>query len=252
MQMKNQYRGDIGDYGKYGLLRYLRDQGIRIGVNWYLTPGDGKSDGIHTEYLDDRRMRCYDPELFDTLGGIVHKHNKDISLIEESGLLSGLRFYHTMMDFDSFPWRKRATERAHWHQQAMDALNTADLVFADPDNGLPARIRQTMKNAQKYVLPCEIEGYFNRGQQIVYYHHRSRKPEAGWMRDKMQIRAFLPEAKLLGVSFNRWSCRTFIFVLHEAVYERYNRTIESFLNSMWGTYQVGNKSAFVLEEIRVP
>ena len=104
--MKNQYLGDIGDYGKYGLLRYLRDQGIRIGVNWYLTPGDGKSDGIHTEYLDDMRMRCYDPELFDTLGGIVHKQNKDISLIEESGLLSGLRFYHTMMDFDSFPGGK--------------------------------------------------------------------------------------------------------------------------------------------------
>ena len=24
--MKNQYVGDIGDYGKYGLLRFLRDK----------------------------------------------------------------------------------------------------------------------------------------------------------------------------------------------------------------------------------
>ena len=31
--MKNQYVGDIGDYGKYGLLRFLARQGIRIGIN---------------------------------------------------------------------------------------------------------------------------------------------------------------------------------------------------------------------------
>ena len=34
--MKNQYFGDIGDYGKYGLLRWLAGQGLSIAVNWYL------------------------------------------------------------------------------------------------------------------------------------------------------------------------------------------------------------------------
>lgn len=43
--MKNQYVGDIGDYGKYGLMRFLRDAGVSIGINWYLTPDDGR----HTE-----------------------------------------------------------------------------------------------------------------------------------------------------------------------------------------------------------
>ena len=50
--MKDQYVGDIGDYGKYGLLRYLNGCGLKIGVNWYLTPDDGRSDGNHTEYLE--------------------------------------------------------------------------------------------------------------------------------------------------------------------------------------------------------
>ena len=36
--MKSQYIGDIGDYGKYGLLRFLESNGIRLGVNWYMTP----------------------------------------------------------------------------------------------------------------------------------------------------------------------------------------------------------------------
>ena len=38
--MKNQYVGDIGDYGKYGLLRFLSNRGIKIGINWYLTKDD--------------------------------------------------------------------------------------------------------------------------------------------------------------------------------------------------------------------
>lgn len=42
--MKNQYIGDIGDYGKYGMLRYLEKSGIKIGVNWYLTENDDSND----------------------------------------------------------------------------------------------------------------------------------------------------------------------------------------------------------------
>ena len=47
--MKNQYLGDIGDYGKYGLLRFLASKGIQIGVNWYLTKNDNSNDGRGTQ-----------------------------------------------------------------------------------------------------------------------------------------------------------------------------------------------------------
>ena len=65
--MKNQYVGDIGDYGKYGLLRFFADHDIRIGINWYLTENDGSSDGKFTNYLNNPEDRIYDPELFDSL-----------------------------------------------------------------------------------------------------------------------------------------------------------------------------------------
>ena len=56
--MKNQYVGDIGDYGKYGLLRFLAGQGIKIGVNWYLTDDDDdeSADGKFTYYLDRKSV----------------------------------------------------------------------------------------------------------------------------------------------------------------------------------------------------
>ena len=38
--MKNQYFGDVGDYGKYGLLRFIAKRGVTIAVNWYLTLDD--------------------------------------------------------------------------------------------------------------------------------------------------------------------------------------------------------------------
>ena len=36
--MQNRYAGDIGDFGKLGLLRTLYAAGFSVGVNWYLNP----------------------------------------------------------------------------------------------------------------------------------------------------------------------------------------------------------------------
>ena len=69
--MKNQYVGDIGDYGKYGLLRFLANHGIKIGINWYLTENDGSSDGRYTGYLNRSEEAIYDSELFKSLQKIA-------------------------------------------------------------------------------------------------------------------------------------------------------------------------------------
>lgn len=49
--MKHQYFGDIGDYGKYGLLRYLAIHGLSIAVNWYLTPNDESNEMRRIDHL---------------------------------------------------------------------------------------------------------------------------------------------------------------------------------------------------------
>lgn len=47
-RMQNRYVGDIGDFGKLGLLRQLHKTGLSIGVNWYLTPDETHNgDGWH-------------------------------------------------------------------------------------------------------------------------------------------------------------------------------------------------------------
>ncbi|MCR5092882.1 MAG: hypothetical protein K6B72_02810 [Lachnospiraceae bacterium] len=36
--MQDRYAGDIGDYGKIALLKYLQMHGFSVGVNWYRVP----------------------------------------------------------------------------------------------------------------------------------------------------------------------------------------------------------------------
>ena len=35
--MQDRYVGDVGDFGKIGMLRQIANAGLRVGVNWYLT-----------------------------------------------------------------------------------------------------------------------------------------------------------------------------------------------------------------------
>ena len=247
--MKNQYIGDIGDYGKYSMLRFFSFLDIKIGINWYLCPDDGRKDGNHTEYLHDERMRIYDPEVYDMLKQLAFQPDKHIQLVENSGILDGMVFYHELLDLEAVHWSMRAEKRKIWHQGGLTALRDADLIFADPDNSLTTTKKPSAKDAQKFILPEEITDYFQMGKDIVYYHHRSRKNEAGWMEEKVQIKKYLPDACLLALALHRWSYRVYIFVIHKSRFDYYKQAIDSFLGSVWGTQKVDGKVAFTREDI---
>ncbi len=244
--MKNQYVGDIGDYGKYGMLRSFAAAGICVGINWHLCPDDGK----HTEYLSDDRMRAYDAEVYDAMKNLAFCDNKTVQMVEDSGILDGMFFYNDRMDLDSVPWSARTEKRNTWHREALEALKDVDIVFADPDNSLTVSKKPSQKGSEKFILPNEIMDYYNRGQEVVYYHHRSRKNESGWMQEKTQMRQFLPHAHIMAVAFHRWSYRVYIFVIHEERADYYRGLINNFLSSAWGMHKVDGKVPFTNEEIK--
>ena len=50
--MQNRYAGDVGDFGKLGMLRAIASSAMKIGVNWYLVPDEGHNDdGKHIGYF---------------------------------------------------------------------------------------------------------------------------------------------------------------------------------------------------------
>jgi hypothetical protein len=74
--MQNRYVGDVGDYGKYALLRGLCDPdarpAVRLGVVWCLFPDETfNNDGKHISYLKDPQFAQLDIDLHAALAVIV-------------------------------------------------------------------------------------------------------------------------------------------------------------------------------------
>ena len=233
--MKNQYVGDIGDYGKYGLLRFLASYGIKIGVNWFLTENDGSTDGKFTTYLKNPADRVYDPELFDALQNIADHPDKTVKMIKQAGIIPDAEFFGEMLKSSSLKADAREWNRRLWFNNSTLMLGNAELIFADPDNGISYRKTARTKDSEKFILPEDVAEYYNSGRNVVYYCHKGRRKQEAWEQAKAEIRNHIRDAQILAVTFHRGTQRSYIFVLHPDCYMKYEKIITAFLDSEWGS-----------------
>ena len=226
--MKNQYVADIGDYGKYSLLRAFINAGIRVGVNWYFTSKDGTNDGKFTKYLDNDSkdsLRHYDSKTFDILKKI-NTSDKTIHGVEQSGLLAGCIFYNETIEL-SGKKQERMEKRKKWHMNAVEKLSDASLVYLDPDNGL--REKETYgRRGEKYIFPDEIKAYYKK-QNVVYYCHKGRRSLEEWDRYKTIMLKMLPGAKQIVLTYHKGTQRSYVFLIHPKDYRKYRSIIDAFL-----------------------
>lgn len=165
--MQDNYAGDIGDYGKFGLLHAV-SRAFSLGINWYRTEYPGGPDGKLTRYLDmPVQFRHYNPELFDSLRHIVKESGKrNIRSIEQSGIVNA--GYYSV----------KISARGKWHAEALQALASPSVIFLDPDNGL--EVKSTMgRNMDKYVLKSELHDYYSvKKKNVILYQHAARENES--------------------------------------------------------------------------
>lgn len=246
--MKNQYVGDIGDYGKYSLLRFLALRGIKIGVNWYLTDNDNSSDGNITDYLKKDSDKSLDPDVFITLKEIVEQNDRDlksVQMIQDTGLIPGASFFEAELSSYHTSPMKRAWDRRLWYEQSKLILRDADLIFADPDNGITYRKTARHKGCEKFVLPEETAQYYYDGKDVVFYCHKGRRTKEEWERTKIKIKEYVCDAKLFVLTFHRGTQRSYLFVVHPEHADRYELLLSDFLSSSpWGASE-----AFTREEL---
>ena len=234
--MKNQYFGDIGDYGKYGLLRCLAEQGLSIAVNWYLTPNDASNDGSIRGYLSKEKDRRYDPELFDVLREMCDHKEQDVRLFAKRGMIPGAIYHDSFVEPEpdsslSVPEKRAAREC--WHRKALEACAGAELVFMDPDNGLRSGRPSARKDAPKFVYASEVCDYYDRDQDVVYYCHKGRRTDAQWERAKHIMLGGHPEAALMGVTYHRGTQCSYIFMVHPEGEAIYHKLLKGFLETAW-------------------
>ena len=233
--MKNQYVGDVGDYGKYGLLRYLATHGVRIGVNWYLTENDITNDGRFTTYLKKPTERKYDPEIYDALKEIAFLTDKSVQMVEEADLIPGAAYYHEVLGSASDKPKAREINRILWFNNSKMMLDDAELIFADPDNGLTEKKTAKTKDSEKFVLPSEIADYYNSGKNVVYYCHKGRRKWEAWEEAKLTMKKYLPDAQILVMTYHKGTQRSYIFVVHPDDYQKYVKLLSGFERTKWNS-----------------
>ena len=248
--MKNQYFGDVGDYGKYGLLKFLAEHDVKIAVNWYLTEDDDRpGDGKFTKYLEkEEEYSKYDQDLFATLKSMLLPKPgiRDVEEFELKKTIPGAIYYHEMLNMhDRKSISDRKAHRNEWHKKALDSCKNVDLVFLDPDNGLMEKPKYS-KTAEKYIFPCEVAEYYKRGQNVVYYCHKGRRKPELWEAYKLHMKNCLPDAILMGLTFHRGMQRSYIFICHPEKAEQYRSLLGAFLKTEWGDANE-NKAPFTEE-----
>lgn len=168
--MKDQYFGDVGDYRKFSILRAFSKEGLEVLVCWMYTLPDGRSDGRFVEYLSKPEWREYEPDIFDFLHNAVLKDKvRKLSLIEKSGLLSGVSFFSEVL-------QEKSTDRKAFFEMLHKEAKEADLVFLDPDNGIEvASVKTDKTNSERYVYWDELKELFGLGKSLLVYQHFGRQ-----------------------------------------------------------------------------
>jgi len=162
--MQDRYAGDVGDFGKFAVLRALAP-GRTLGVCWYRNAGHGEAnnDGRHVAYLDRPALyRDLDPVAFDAMARVV-RTQRSLRALEACALLPGA-IYHG----EEVPRARDA--RLAWGARLVAAMASRDLVFTDADNGL-----EWSSLTPKCVARDEVRALRRRGRALLLYHHSTRR-----------------------------------------------------------------------------
>ena len=116
------------------------------------------------------------PDLWDRLRDLViQPDTRCVHCVEQAGILPDDTLFHS--DFLGYPTgmarAKRVERRGDWFAAALRATAGADLVLADPDNGLGLLddAKTYWVDGLKFVPMSDLRELWMREQSIALYHH---------------------------------------------------------------------------------
>lgn len=177
--MQNRYTGDIGDFGKFLLLKHLFPT-ESIATIWYLYPDEThNNDGSHRVEEGNTNLyrHCYALDLqMSELFHKIHQHNtRHIGLFEEMGVLENGHYFTQSILGEGEGYRTLWLERAIEFIQS----KSCSVVCLDPDNGVePVSMNKLSIFKQgKYATYAEIESFFVMEcvKHLVIYQHFHRQ-----------------------------------------------------------------------------
>lgn len=235
--MQDRYAGDVGDFGKLGMLRQIADTGLKIGINWYHTykPEENvKDDGKHVGYFNNKLFWNCDRQLLQSLR-VVAEGNRSIAALEEENLIPRARYYSAILR----PGSDQTFLRDLWFKNSVETLADSDIIFCDPDNGLLVKsVSLASAKSDKYITSIELIGYYSAGKSVVFYNHRCREKEQVYLRRfaTLQQSNELLTAKWKGLKYSRGTIRDYLFILQPYHIGKVTNAIENIMQSNWNKH----------------
>jgi hypothetical protein len=151
--MQDRYAGDIGDFGKYALLKALVATDLRLGAVWYLNPDE--EENRNGEFIQYPELRECDESLYDNMQIFLRAGKRRIAGIEEAGLLPVGTVYYTapltFRDLSPSNLTARRRRREQWLEGAAAATREAAIVFLDPDKCFDCDSRTVRSLREKHT-----------------------------------------------------------------------------------------------------
>ncbi len=240
--MQNRYSGDVGDFGKFHLLRFLlNNQKYNLSQIWYMYPDEShNNDGLYINYFE--KVKEFDLELEEKLLEITQT-NRCVKALEEAKLVKNTKYFSLYVNEnakDDLSYRKKT-----WFQKALEFSENSDFIAVDPDNGIATKVIkkdetkdikiQTFDDfskkakAGKYIFKDEIDKLYDTCKCLIVYHHLNRTMPHNKQIEILQDKLKKEFKMVLAIKHKPYSPRVFFFICNDKeIYDFLRRKLPLF------------------------
>jgi hypothetical protein len=210
--MRNDFVGDVGDFGKYALLNALAGNDFTLLVNWYFNNQRGRA----FQYLrQEKKYSDCCPRLYSAMQEIAKQVPSRLKEIESRRILPEKTIFFADPLDGLGALQPQDQHRRKWHSQALEKAKKADIVFLDPDNGLESQGNaRNSKRASKYYLAItEVRDYVVEDKSLILYHHFHRKEShPKQIKELLKVVSLSTGVAAWGIRFGSVSPRVYVVI----------------------------------------
>ena len=237
--MQDRYVGDIGDFGKYGLIRKVFSnldspvEDLKLGVIWCF---NNTTHNSWTPLITPEEYKYLDEPLFNALQKLI-REDRGIAGVQRSNILP------TQIFFDMPISGISKKERVDWITTAIEKTKEAGVVFFDPDTGIATK-KMTDKDSEKksalskrsaeHIYIDELRQFVRAGKSLIVYQHSdyrnysSPKDQIQFLAKRLRNEGKIPNA----IRIFWWHNRFFVVIIQQHHKSLVN-ALDAFQETSW-------------------
>lgn len=242
--MQDRYSADVGDFGKFHLLRFfLLNSTFNLSQLWYMYPDEShNNDGLYINYFE--KVKGMDSELEEKFKDIS-LNNRNAKALEDAKLLKNIKYFRQFVNENA---RDNLEYRKSWFKKAFEFSKNSDFIAVDPDNGIATKLKKKNEKkdidiqsfddfkgktkAGKYIFEDEIEELYKTSKCLIIYHHLNRTMAHDKQIEILKVKLEIKYKKVIAIKHKPYSPRVYFFVCRdEKIYEFLEEKLKEFENS---------------------